>query len=251
LNSLYNNVAIGKVCHQLDEVDSTNSYAKELISKSKPSEGTVIIAHHQTGGRGQFGKTWESEPGKNLTFSIILYPSFLPARQAHSLNQAVCLALKDFAESLNIPVHIKWPNDVYHHDKKLAGILIENGVMGENIEYSIIGVGMNVNQTKFSAGLPNPVSLKMIAGKEFSTDELLKKVLISIGIRYSQLKTGGYGEIKDEFEINLYRLREKRHYQAENEIFEGIICGVDDAGQLVIESQGRNRSFSTNGIIYL
>jgi len=159
LNSPGNNLFIGKVYIKLNEVNSTNEYAKVLLSKNKPSEGTVIFAHYQTNGKGQFGKTWKSEKGKNLTFSIILYPNFLEAKRAYSLNQAVSLGLKDCIESQKIPVSIKWPNDIYYHDKKLGGLLIENGLVGENINYSIIGIGLNVNQTTFSQEIPNPTSL--------------------------------------------------------------------------------------------
>lgn len=251
MNSLHNNICIGKVCIKLDEVDSTNSYAKQLLSKSKPSEGTVIFAHYQTGGRGQFGKTWESDRGKNLTFSIILYPSFIEAGKAHCLNQAVCLGLKDFAESLDISVRIKWPNDIYYHDKKLAGVLIENGVMGGSLDYSIIGIGMNVNQTGFSPELPNPVSLKMIAGGEFKTEELLNGMFPFIERRCEQLKNGHMREIKNEYEDSLYRLGEKRHYQTATENFEGIICGVNDEGQLLVEANGKQCVFGNNELVYL
>ncbi len=251
MNSLHNNICIGKVCINLSEVDSTNSYAKQLLSKSKPAEGTVIFAHYQTGGRGQFGKTWESDWGKNLTFSIILFPSFLEAGKAHCLNQAVCLGLKDFVGSLNISVRIKWPNDIYHHDKKLAGLLIENGVMGGSLDYSIIGIGMNVNQTSFSPALPNPVSMKMIAGRDFKTDRLLNKMFPFIEKRCEQLKNGHMREIKNEFEDSLYRLGEKRQYQTATENFHGIITGVNDEGQLLLETNGKQRVFSNNELVYL
>jgi len=251
LNPLHNNVAVGKVCIILREVDSTNSYAKELLSKSKPSEGTVIFAHYQTGGRGQFGKTWESERGKNLTFSIILYPCFLEAGKAHALNQAVCLGLKDFMESLNITARIKWPNDIYYHDKKLAGLLIENGVIGGSLDYSIIGIGMNVNQTNFSPDLLNPVSVKLIAGKEFKVEDVLGKIFPFIERRYAQLMKGRLREIKKEFEDNLYRIGEKRHYRTANENFVGIISGVNDEGLLLIEADGKLRVFGNNEVAYL
>lgn len=249
MNSSNNNLIIGKVCICLNEVDSTNSYARECLAKSKPSEGTVIVARYQTGGRGQFGKSWESEPGRNITFSIVLYPVFLRARQAHSLNQAVCLGLKDFVESLNIEVQIKWPNDIYHYDKKLAGILIENGLMGEKLDYSIIGIGMNVNQTKFSPELPNPVSLKMIAGKEFELEKLINDVCGFVETRYRQLKKGQWKEIKKDFEKALYGLGQRRMFEMNDELLEGIISGLDDEGQLILTINGNPRAFS-GGIAY-
>lgn len=248
MNTLGNNLFIGKVLINLDEVNSTNEYAKALLSKSKPSEGTVIFAHCQTNGRGQFGKMWASEKGKNLTFSIILYPDFLEAKRAYSLNHVVSLGLKDCIENLKITVSIKWPNDIYHHDKKLGGLLIENGLVGENLNYSIIGIGLNVNQTTFSQELPNPISLKLISGKEFKI-ELLNDVFSFIEKRYLQLKSGRLEEIKNEYVDSLYCLNEKRIYQTSNEKFEGIIRGVNDEGQLIMEINGTNRFFNNNEII--
>ncbi|HXH19409.1 MAG TPA: biotin--[acetyl-CoA-carboxylase] ligase [Chitinophagales bacterium] len=235
----------------LPEVDSTNEYAKRLVSKNKPPEGTVIFASRQTSGKGQFGKSWESEPEKNLTCSVILYPVFLEARLAHLLNQIISLSLRDLMDALGISVKIKWPNDIYHHDKKLAGLLIENGLIGEHVSYSIAGIGLNVNQTRFSPDIPNPTSLKLISGKDFKLEKLLKKFLPFIEKRYLQLKTKVYAEIKSDYENSLYRLNEKARYRKSTEQFEGIICGVSDEGQLKMQVSGTIRLYSTNEIIYL
>src|SRR5687768_14177982 len=134
---------IGKNVIELDSIDSTNSYSKELIIKEKPIEGTIITAREQLSGRGQMGNSWNAEAGKNLTLSIILYPDFLDADKQFYLNIAVCLAVKDFCESvLGDEIKIKWPNDVYHRDKKLGGILIENTIKGSQIASAVVGIGI-------------------------------------------------------------------------------------------------------------
>jgi len=250
LNSLPNNF-IGKFLVPLDEVDSTNEHAKRMMSKSKPPDGTVIIARYQTRGRGQIGKSWESARGENLTFTIILYPEFLVAKRTFSLSEAVCLGLKDFATSLNISVSIKWPNDIYHHDKKLAGLLVENIWMGDKLNYSVVGIGLNVNQTEFSPELPNPTSLRLITGNKFESALLLHSILGYIETWYLQLKSGQYEEIRFQFENSLYGLGKKRLFRAANENFEGAICGVNDEGLLLIQIDGSKRMFRNNEVVYL
>src|ERR1035441_10550859 len=143
---------IGKNLITLDSVASTNNFAKDMLSNTRPVEGTAIMAKEQYAGRGQMGNAWETESGKNLTCSFILYPEFLEADKQFFLNMAVALAVKDFCEHvLHDEIKIKWPNDIYYHDKKLGGILIENSISGNKISSSVIGIGINVNQTAFDA----------------------------------------------------------------------------------------------------
>lgn len=237
----YNNLLIGKVFHELQSVDSTNEYAKLLLSKSKPEEGTVIFTHEQTAGKGQFGKKWESNPDENLTFSVILYPDFLEAGKAYQLHQVISLALHDFFDSLGIVVRIKWPNDIYHGDMKLCGILLENALIKEHLSYSIVGIGMNVNQTAFSPDIPNPTSLKLIAEKEFELIPLLRKFFPFLEKYYLQLKHGQYPAMRETYESKLYRLNEKRVFKTTDETFEGITRGIDHEGRLIIETDGKLR----------
>ncbi len=249
MNTKANNSAIGKVCIELQAIDSTNEYAKALLSKSKPAEGTVIFAHEQSAGKGQFGKKWESTKGENLTFSVILYPDFLEAGNAHRLNQAISLALHDFFESLNVTTRIKWPNDIYSGDDKLAGILIENALLKEHLSYSVIGIGINVNQTAFSPGILNPVSLKMVLGKQFELIALLHDFFPFLEKRYLQLKQGNLSTMKEAYQSRLYRLNEKKTFKTSTETFEGIIRGVDDNGRLMIEADGKIRYSTTDFIL--
>ena len=249
MNSLDNTLFIGKVSIKLDETDSTNAHAKRLLAKNKPSEGTVIFTHYQTNGRGQFGKRWESERGENLTVSIILYPNFIEPRKVFLLNYVVSLGLKDYLGSLGINVQIKWPNDIYYHDKKLGGLLIENGLTGEKLNYSIVGIGLNVNQTTFNPEIRNPTSMKLIKGKEFEL-ELLNDLFSFIEQRYLQLRSGRWDSIIGEYTKDLYGLNEKRFYQTSRETFEGTICGVNDEGQLKMKVNRSFRYFSYNDLVY-
>ena len=157
-----NTLFVGKVLVELPRLTSTNLYAQELLSKSKPSEGTVISTSDQYAGRGQIGSGWESEAHKNITLTFIFYPAFLPIRQQFQLTQAISLGVKDCIEHF-VPknVKIKWPNDIYINDKKTCGILIQNTLSGAQISSSIIGIGININQTHFQTNPPNPTSFKL------------------------------------------------------------------------------------------
>ncbi len=248
---MVNNVAVGKVFIHLKIIDSTNAYARQLLSKTKPAEGTVIFADEQTSGKGQLNKHWESEAGKNLTFSVILYPDFLNTTRIHALSQAVSLSLLDFFHSFQISTTIKWPNDIYEQDKKLAGILIENALVKENLSYSIIGIGINVNQTVFNPELLNPVSMKLIQQKEFELKPLLESYFPFLEKRYFELKAGEDVKMKQEYRSNLYGLMEKRTFETAQKKFEGMITGVDANGRLMIETDEDVLKFSTNEVVYL
>ena len=160
---------------RLDQIGSTNTYVAE--HHSELLSDTVIVTDNQTAGRGQRGNSWEAEPGKNLTFTILVRPTDFRAIRQFSLSEATAVAIVDvIKETLGIETKIKWPNDIYYQDRKLAGILIEHAVMGSNIMHTIIGVGLNVNQSRFLSDAPNPVSLFQILGHEIDRNELLEKV---------------------------------------------------------------------------
>lgn len=230
----------------MPSVDSTNEYAKLLLSKSTPADGTVIFAREQTAGKGQFGKKWESVAGKNLTFSVIFYPHFLESQQAYRLHQVISLALHDFFESLYVQTRIKWPNDIYVADTKLAGILIENALLKEQLSYSVVGIGINVNQTIFSADVPHPVSLKILLKKEFDLSSLLNQFFPFLETRYLQLKRGETEALKSAYQSLLYTLNEKRIFKTSAENYEGMIRGVDDSGRLIIETASGTRHSATD-----
>src|SRR5215470_8992785 len=146
---------------------STNLFLKELLNKHPLKEWTIIVAETQTAGRGQMGNYWESEPSKNITCSILIYPHFLSIKQQFLLSEIVAIGLKEtLAKYVKQDITIKWPNDLYFEKRKLAGILIENELINQKFSCSIVGIGLNVNQQIFKSDAPNPVSLKQITGME-------------------------------------------------------------------------------------
>jgi BirA family biotin operon repressor/biotin-[acetyl-CoA-carboxylase] ligase len=209
-----------------------------MLSKGRPEEGCVIIAYNQTQGKGTDSNTWESEEGKNLTFSLILYPT-LAADQQFVLNKAISLGIYDFLTNL-LPdqrVSIKWPNDIYIGDKKVCGILIKNSVIGNKLDYMVVGIGLNVNQTVFTGNAPNPVSLKMVTGFEYDLDDLLQKLLNSISYRYTSVKPESIRKIESDYKSALYRLMEWHEYLIKDSNIHARITGTNTYGQLLLENE--------------
>lgn len=219
---------------KIDSTPSTNLYLKNLLEEGSLQEGTVIVANEQTAGRGQAGARWESEPGKNLTFSLLLYPRFLCIDRYFLLSKAVSLGITDYLEKFVDSLSVKWPNDIYYQDKKLAGILIENQLTGSVIEQSVAGIGINVNQERFSADIPNPVSIKNILGAEIDADILLVEIVESILTRYEALKEEKYEAINDDYFSRLYRRNDYYPYKDKDGQFNASIQSVDDAGFLYL-----------------
>lgn len=222
----------------LPETGSTNSYAIGILSKDRPEEGYVIITDNQTQGKGTDTNTWESKKGKNLTFSLILYPSFT-ADQQFILNKAISLGICEFlqTELHRKDVSIKWPNDIYIGDKKVCGILIQNSVIGNKLDYVVVGIGLNVNQTLFTSDAPNPVSLKMVTGINYDLDELVQKLLHSIFEKYDMVKPETSGKIENNYHKALYRMMEWHHYMVKGMEIYARISGTNTSGQLLLESE--------------
>lgn len=166
---------------RLDSAQSTNT---ELTGRAATlPHGSVVVCRRQTAGRGQRGNSWEAEPGLNLTFSILLRPRVIPPAGSFRLSMLVAIAIARSLQQAIGPEHqveVKWPNDIYVGDRKLGGILIENSFCGNRIDYSIAGIGINVNQTRFVSDAPNPVSMAMLTHREFNLDELLDRVVSEI-----------------------------------------------------------------------
>jgi len=243
---------IGSVIQFYRSLESTNTCALQCLKATELQEGTVICTDFQTAGKGHQSNRWESEDGKNLLFSIILYPSSVRPDEQFFISMTMSLGIYDFLHNLVPDVRIKWPNDIYVKNDKIAGMLIENSVMGETIENCIAGIGININQEKFSRDIPNPVSLKMITGKESDTRTCLKEALNYIDIRYKQLLYGNRGLIRDEYVSLLYRAGEWHAYRAEGNIFKGKIKGISETGSLKIEREDTSVSeFSFKEVDYI
>ena len=218
----------------LEEVDSTNNYAKQLIG-DKEEEGTVVLAHFQNEGKGQMGNYWESEARKNLLFSLILYPEFLEAGEQFYLSKIVSLALVEWLKAEVENVSIKWPNDIYVGNKKIAGILIENAIKGRFLDYSIVGVGLNLNQEQFCSDAPNPIALKQLSGKHYDADKVLRDLLNGFSFLLERLKQGDYKRIDEAYMRSLFRNKGWHLFRKEGKAFKAQIIGIGEFGQLQLE----------------
>jgi len=219
-----------------DELESTNNYAKQLVS-DKAGDWTVVLAQYQSKGRGQQGNYWESEAGKNLLFSVILCPHFMEAEFQFYISMLVSLALVDVLDSETEGVHIKWPNDIYVGKQKIAGILIENFIKGSKLESSIVGVGLNLNQEVFVSNAPNPVSLKQLTRKNYDAVEVLQRFLDSLDSLLPLLPAGRFEAIKESYLQRLLGRNEWRKYRANGAEFEAKIMGIGEYGKLQLETR--------------
>ena len=216
----------------IDETDSTNRWLKDFYSKEPGSQGVhigngplCVLADYQTAGRGCGTNTWESERGKNLLFSLMLHPENLSAKNQFQISMAISLAIVDAVGQLVGDLSIKWPNDIYWRNGKLAGILIENRLQGTLIKDCIIGVGLNVNQQEFKSDAPNPVSLWQITGQETDREQLLKDILNRLD---------NWDGLKDRYMKMLYRRKGFHPYTDKDGTFMAEIAGVEDDGHLLL-----------------
>jgi BirA family transcriptional regulator, biotin operon repressor / biotin---[acetyl-CoA-carboxylase] ligase len=226
----------------LSDTDSTNNYANRLITEGKAKNGSVVLSHYQKSGRGQRGNTWESAPGKNLLASIVLFPAFLPPGKQFYLSKITSLALVDLLREHTQGVTVKWPNDIFVNKKKIAGILIETSILGNQFHSAVAGIGLNLNQEKFSAELPNPVSLKLIAGKDFNVKEMALQLREIFMDWYQKLETGSIAEIDESYHKNLFRINEWAVFQKNDKSFEARILGTGEYGQLILEDRSGNQT---------
>lgn len=219
----------------LDEAGSTNDVARD----ARFGHGSVVATDTQTAGRGQKGNSWLSAPGENLTFSVVLTPTFLPVACQFLLSEAVSLAIADTLEQYGIDARIKWPNDIYADGRKIAGILIENDVKGSVMSRSIAGIGLNVNQTAFDPRIPAPASMKLAAGRAFDRQEVLAAFLDRLDGRYSALADGDSTEIEADYHRRLFRVNEPAIYSTPGGgRFTGTIRRVRQNGELIVEHTG-------------
>lgn len=233
-------------------LSSTNTEASQLLRSGEFMEGTVIYADHQSEGKGQQGNRWESEQGKNLLFSVILYPQAVSPEDQFLISMCFSLGICDFLDNHIRGTKIKWPNDIYLKDDKIAGILIENSITGATIENSIVGIGLNVNQEDFGSVLPRPVSLMMASGKKFDINICLKELLYDLDIRYKQLLYGDRMLIKSDYLSRLYRFMEWHSFESADSVFTGRIIDVLVSGIIRIEEkEGRMREFFFKEFRYL
>lgn len=218
----------------LTETQSTNSYLLKM-AKTLPS-GTVVYTYRQTAGRGQKGNPWESEDGKNLSFSMLLKRPNLAVKRQFFISEAVSLAVAEFLGQYTSGVKIKWPNDIYCNDFKICGILIENSIDSQGIAYSVPGVGININQERFLSNAPNPISLKNITGVTYDLDALLHDVCTRIEERcnFDNATEASLAAMHERYTGSLYRNDGQPHLWElpDGTQFTACIAAVDPDGML-------------------
>jgi BirA family biotin operon repressor/biotin-[acetyl-CoA-carboxylase] ligase len=220
----------------LSEINSTNDFAKELISKQFPVEFTVISCDYQTKGKGQHSNVWHSDKAKNLTFSLITYPTHIQIDNQFYLSKLISLGIIDYLESKKIECKIKWPNDIYYENKKICGILIENTISGTILKTAVIGIGININQTEFPKDLPNAVSLSGILKKQFNLNEELELLLNFLIMRYMNSHKINFTIINEAYHKHLYKINQPALFKDKNGIFEGTVCETLHDGRIIIET---------------
>jgi BirA family biotin operon repressor/biotin-[acetyl-CoA-carboxylase] ligase len=253
-NNIFSGLFVGQNFITIKQVDSTNNFLKESLSNSKPLiEGTVIMAENQFAGRGQHQNGWHAEPGKNLTFSILLKPTFLPVTDQFDMVRAISLGVFDALEPLlGDKLKIKWPNDIYYDGKKLGGMLIENMIQGGQIKNAIVGIGLNINQENFPENLQNATSVKQILHQDYDLKALLSEICRHIEAYYLNLKAGNITFVRNTYLSRLYWLKEYKTFKAQNVTFTGTIEGVRDNGLLVVKNNnGEELEFSLKEIAFV
>ena len=223
------------------ETTSTNSLLRELVIKESLAEGSVVVADFQTAGRGQIGNTWESEAGKNLMFSLVLYPTCIPANRQFLISQIAALSVKEALDLYADHITVKWPNDIYWKDRKICGMLIENDLSGQHLYCSVVGIGLNINQEIFRSDAPNPVSLTQITGKTYDREDVLVCFLRIFFNYYFLLLQEKEEEIRAAYMAALYHGDGYYFYIDENGSFEARIHAIEPTGHLILQLRDGER----------
>ncbi len=226
---------------KLSAIDSTNTYLKNLAKDEAINDGTVVVAERQISGRGQVDASWLSREGQSLTYSIYKQFERVGATDQFAISMAVSLAIVKALGQLNVPqISIKWPNDILSANKKVGGILIENVLDGNGIRYSIIGIGINVNETDFPQ-LPQASSLYLETGSLFNIEEVLAVTAETILQYLEKIDSGNFEKLKTNYESKLFRRNKVAVFEdLENNRFNGIIKGVASSGELIVETENGN-----------
>jgi BirA family biotin operon repressor/biotin-[acetyl-CoA-carboxylase] ligase len=245
----------------LESVDSTNSF---LLRKQEEGDirGLVVSAEEQTAGKGMGTNTWESEPGANLTFSMAVDMAFMKAADQFLLSQAVPLGLLDVLDNFlglthhSVPMGmltVKWPNDIYFDEHKLAGILINSTIKADMMDVSVIGIGLNVNQMRFQDWPTHPISMKMVLGKDVALESLLKQLVNAVDSRIQQLRSSeGVARIKKDYLSRLYRYHQWGDYETKDGIVKLYVDGIDEFGRLItLDDMGNSHIFDIKEIKFL
>lgn len=242
----------GKNTIHLAKVISTNSYTAELLSNSEPlAEGSVIMADFQSGGRGQSGDVWESKPELNLLLTVFYRPHFLKIEDQFLLSIAISLAVCEFLEKYVSNVQVKWPNDIYVGDQKIAGLLIENSIQQHVIKNSIIGIGININQIEFSANTPHACSLQQLTGRNYDRELLLAELCDALEVKYEWIRNSTKQTIQNAYLNKLFRYQQEAHFVIDDIAQTAKIVGIDGFGRLGLQLKEQVRYFNNKEISYI
>ena len=218
--------------YHIEHTTSTNDEVRD----PKYGHLDAVWAEHQSAGRGQRGHSWHSNEGENITFSVVLTPTFLPIHEQFLLSEIVALSLVHTLREFGIECRIKWTNDIYAGDNKIVGILIEHALAGDTLARTIAGIGLNVNQLEFPADLPNPTSMACERGQQFDREDVIKRIIINLDALYRRLEQGEKEAIESEYIATMYHLGQAHTYALPGgEHFEATIRGVRHSGELRLE----------------
>lgn len=252
---------IPKVARRFEELESTNAAVIGALNAGEElADGAVFLTAAQTAGRGQGTNHWFTSPGANLTFSMATYPDHLSVGRLFALNQLSSLAVADtvkyfLPDGLAAAVRLKWPNDVYVGEQKITGILVQNGLRGSTVSWSVIGIGLNVNETSFPENLrKTATSLAILTGRDFDLEAVMNYLLERLAANYELTKPGLLRDLEDRYHQQLYRLNVPGRYQLveSGENFFAVLRGVNEAGQLRLElAEGGERMYSLREVRFI
>lgn len=233
----------------LEETDSTNAFLRHYMPV-EDEDMTVVWTDFQRKGRGQGSNQWESEAGKNLTFSVLIHPDKVRAQDQYIISMAVAETMHRFLSGMvDAAIQIKWPNDIYVGDSKIGGILIENHLSGEHIKDCIIGIGLNVNQTVFVSDAPNPISMRMIDDREWNREEVLQGLISELVWQFQHFR---FDIIRKKYRRHLYRREGFYPYRDAEGEFEAEMLEVENDGHLVLlDTEGRQRRYAFKEVAYV
>ncbi len=247
---LANTLFLGKDIHFLPDCHSTNDMALQALRQKEATEGSIFITNHQTRGKGQRGNSWETKPGENLTFSLVLQPKFLDLSEQFLLNMAISNAIRRCFQEYVPGLLVKWPNDlVIPGYGKIGGILIENLVGSKGWEYAVVGIGININQNQFAS--PQATSLSLVTGNTYPLEELFKLLIVHLEQAYIALKKGKNEVLSQEYLQHLYLIEKWAVFKVDEQELEGKIIGLTEIGNLLLElPSGRQQSFGIKEISF-
>ena len=246
-----NSITLPRLIH-LNETDSTNKALALIYENEGLPSGSIVRADFQTAGRGQRGNSWESEAGKNLTFSIFFRPADVPANMPFFISEMVSLSVKYMLDKYISDISIKWPNDIYHKDKKIAGVLIENTIIQGKISHSIIGIGINVNQTEFSSNAPNPISMAQITGFSLNLMTIMEEFCRIFTVQSERISNKNFDLIHKDYLNSIYRKEGLYKYRDTDSVFEASIHDIEPSGHLVLKrTNGTSSRYAFKEVSYV